>query len=200
MSVRFGDLFLSHLRLLIALESYDLDMIVARCESIELHPFNHLLALELAKFFDGRSMVAKALSYYVKCISSCPRTGLDSDMVSLSAFAYSFLRIGQIRQDKEIEDAAIRFAEEAGCTEFAESFPTRVEMDIETIEKAVQKEKEEEDELASIRSTLAGATFESSAVACAIRERRNLELKKSPRGATGSNFSLNLLLPKSKGK
>jgi hypothetical protein len=112
-SDRFGELFLLHLRLLIAMDASDMESIVRVCESCDVSPFNHLVAFEIAKYFDGKSEPAKAHRMYAKCIKECPRTGLDRDTLSLRAFAFSLMRIGQMQKNRELIESCISFVKES---------------------------------------------------------------------------------------
>jgi hypothetical protein len=119
MSQAFGDLFLLQLRLLIALDSIDLRAVLNACDEVRIPPFDHLLLLELAKYYDSVGELELAHSRFQKCVISCNSAPMNQH--TADACAYSLLRLAQMRKDSQMLNSCRDFILNCG-------FPDRLNL------------------------------------------------------------------------
>ncbi len=112
MSVAFAELFLLHLRLLIALNATELPSLITACGSVNMPPYDHLIALELAKYYDFIEDLDKAHDSYVRCISKCKIAPLNQE--TADAMSYSLFRVGQLRRDSDMLKGCYEFVKQCG--------------------------------------------------------------------------------------
>ncbi len=114
---------------------------------VQVPPFDHLLALELAKYYDSVGEMEAAHARYERCIAKCSTAPLGQE--TADAMAYSLLRLAQMRKDAQMLRSCHDFITKCG-------FPDRLNLLSQCVvpsneNEAVRREEKRMEEAVSER-------------------------------------------------